>query len=145
MKAKTHVAGIFLVWLLASDAQSRAQDVSAKELAHRALERRAVEGVIWGMPAVNFDLMHQAMVDAFWSISVYNAEGHFQKNTFNAYNSIAAKKVTDGSVIVQFGGCDGKIDNCLPIMKGWNYMVRLYRPRKEILDGTWTFSEAQPQ
>ena len=24
-------------------------------------------------------------------------------------------------------------------MPGWNYMVRLYRPRKEILDGTWKF------
>ena len=29
-------------------------------------------------------------VDAFWSISLYNAEGHFQKNAFDAYtlNSI---------------------------------------------------------
>jgi hypothetical protein len=84
-------------------------------------------------------------VDAFWSISVYNAEGHFQKNAFNAYslNKITAKKAADGSVTVQFGGCDGKIDNCLPIIPGWNYMVRLYRPRKEILDGTWKFPEAQ--
>ena len=23
-------------------------------------------------------------------------------------------------------------------------MIRLYRPRKEILDGTWKFPEAQP-
>jgi len=29
-------------------------------------------------------------------------------------------------------------------MPGWNYTVRLYRPRKEILDGTWRFPEAQP-
>jgi hypothetical protein len=29
-------------------------------------------------------------------------------------------------------------------MPGWNYMVRLYRPRKEILDETWKFPEAQP-
>src|SRR5207245_2912365 len=36
-----------------------------------------------------------------------------------------------------------KIDNCLPTMPGWNYMVRLYRPRAEILNGTWTFPEAQ--
>jgi hypothetical protein len=35
--------------------------------------------------------------------------------------------------------------NCLPIMKGWNYVVRLYRPRAEILNGTWKFPEAQPQ
>lgn len=30
-------------------------------------------------------------------------------------------------------------------MSGWNYTVRLYRPRKEILDGTWKLPEAQPQ
>ena len=39
---------------------------------------------------------------------------------------------------------DGKIANCLPTMPGWNYMVRLYRPRAEILNGTWKFPEAQP-
>jgi len=26
------------------------------------IERRAVEAIIWGMPAVNYDLMYQAMV-----------------------------------------------------------------------------------
>src|SRR5262249_48045037 len=85
-------------------------------------------------------------VEAFWSISVYNAEGYFQKNELGAYslNNITAKKSADGSVAVQFGGCDGKIPNCLPIMKGWNYTVRLYRPRAEILNGTWKFPEPQP-
>jgi hypothetical protein len=85
-------------------------------------------------------------VDAFWSISIYNAEGHFQKNPLDVYtlNDISAKKSPDGSVAVQFGGCDGTIPNCLPIMGGWNYMVRLYRPRAEILDGAWKFPEAQP-
>lgn len=34
------------------------------ELAERAVHRRAVEAVIWGMPAVNFELLHQAMVKA---------------------------------------------------------------------------------
>jgi hypothetical protein len=32
----------------------------------------------------------------------------------------------------------------LPIMPGWNYMERLYRPRAEILSGNWTFPDAQP-
>jgi hypothetical protein len=85
-------------------------------------------------------------VDGFWSISLYNAEGYFEKNEQNAYslNNLTAKKSPDGSIAVQFGGCDGKVPNCLPIMKGWNYTVRLYRPRTEILDGTWKFPEAQP-
>jgi hypothetical protein len=85
-------------------------------------------------------------VDGFWSISLYGPDGFFHKNKFDAYtlNNVTAKKDAGGSVTIQFGACDGKIDNCLPIMKGWNYMVRLYRPRKEILDGTWKFPEAQP-
>jgi hypothetical protein len=85
-------------------------------------------------------------VDGFWSISLYNAEGYYEKNSSDAYtlNNITAKKGNDGKTVIRFGGCDGKTPNCLPIMKGWNYMVRLYRPRKEILDGTWKFPEAQP-
>jgi hypothetical protein len=84
-------------------------------------------------------------VDGFWSISVYNAEGYFEPNESGAYslNNITGKKGTDGSVAVQFGGCDGNVPNCLPITPGWNYMVRLYRPRAEILNGTWIFPEAQ--
>lgn len=84
-------------------------------------------------------------VDGFWSISLYNAEGYYQKNPFDSYtlNNITAKKDQDGSVTVRFGGCDGKLPNCLPIIKGWNYMVRLYRPRAEILNGKWKFPQAE--
>src|SRR5580693_10797378 len=35
---------------------------SSEDLAQRSVERRAVEAVIWGTPAVNFDVMYQAMV-----------------------------------------------------------------------------------
>lgn len=85
-------------------------------------------------------------VDGFWSVSVYNKEGYFQKNDLNSYslNNVTAKKNSDGSVTIQFGGCDGKTPNCIPTTPGWNYWVRLYRPRKEILDGSWKFPEAQP-
>ena len=54
------------------------------------------------------------------------------------------KKLTTEPVAAQFGACDGKIANCLPIMPGWNYVVRLYRPRAEVLNGTWKFPQAQP-
>ena len=85
-------------------------------------------------------------VDGFWSITVYNAEGYLEPNQYNAYavNNITARKGADGSVTIQFGGCDGEIANCLPIMKDWNYTVRLFRPRPEILDGTWQFPDARP-
>jgi hypothetical protein len=85
-------------------------------------------------------------VDGFWSVSVYDAQGYYQPNALNAYtlNNLTAKKADDGTITIQFGGCDGKIANCLPIVPGWNYTVRLYRPRAEILDGTWRFPEPQP-
>jgi hypothetical protein len=85
-------------------------------------------------------------VDGFWSISVYNDKGYFEPNPHNAYtlNNLTAKADPDGSVTIQFGGCDSNVENCLPTPSGWNYLVRLYRPRPEILNGTWTFPEAQP-
>ena len=43
---------------------SNAQTLSSEDLARRTIERRAVEAVIWGMPAVNYDLMFQAAVRA---------------------------------------------------------------------------------
>ncbi|HEY9455026.1 MAG TPA: DUF1254 domain-containing protein [Bradyrhizobium sp.] len=85
-------------------------------------------------------------VNGFWSVSLYDEKGYYEKNPYNAYsiNNITAQKGADGSIAIQFGGCDGKIPNCLPIMKGWNYTVRLYRPRNEVLNGKWKFPEPQP-
>jgi hypothetical protein len=85
-------------------------------------------------------------VNGFWSVSVYNAAGYYEKNDLEAYtlNNLTAKKNPDGSIAIQFGGCDGKIPNCLPITKGWNYTVRLYRPKPNILNGKWTFPEPKP-
>jgi hypothetical protein len=61
-----------------------------------------------------------------------------------ALNNVTAKKGADGSIAIQFGGCDGAVPNCLPTTPGWNYTVRLYRPRAEILDGSWKFPDPQP-
>ncbi len=83
-------------------------------------------------------------VDGFWSVTVYNKDGYFTANEQNAYsvNNITAVKAADGSTTIQFGGAVA--ENLLPITPGWNYTVRLYRPRPEILDGAWTFPAAAP-
>lgn len=85
-------------------------------------------------------------VDGFWSVIVYDAKGYIPKNDRNVYsfNNLTAKKDADGGVTIQFGGDPAKAPNCIPIVPGWNYLVRLYRPRREILEGKWTFPEAQP-
>jgi hypothetical protein len=90
--------------------------------------------------------VNEVPVDGFWSVTVYNAEGKLEKNSLDAYslNNLTARKGADGSVTISFGGCDEETANCLPVMPGWNYMVRLYRPRSQILDGTWQFPEARP-
>jgi hypothetical protein len=84
-------------------------------------------------------------VDGFWSVTVYNRDGYFTPNPQNAYslNNITAQRDPDGTVTIQFGGCDGSSANCLPVTPGWNYLVRLYRPRDTILNGQWVFPEAQ--
>ena len=79
-------------------------------------------------------------VDGFWSVSVYNAAGFFEANDRSAYsvNNLTAARNDDGTVTIHFGGDDDR-PNLLPIMDGWNYVVRMYRPRPEILDGSWRF------
>ena len=99
-------------------------------------------GVEPELPVGEYSLtVRDVPVDGFWSISLYNREGFFEANESNAYsvNNLTATPNADGSVTVSFGGCDGDRPNCLPIMEGWNYTVRMYRPRREVLDGSWTF------
>lgn len=85
-------------------------------------------------------------VDAFWSISVYNRDGYFSPNEYNSYsvNSVTAVRNDDGTVTVLFGPGPEGADNFLYVTEGWNYVIRLYRPRPEILDGTWAFPEPAP-
>ncbi|HEY4125929.1 MAG TPA: DUF1214 domain-containing protein [Rhizomicrobium sp.] len=85
-------------------------------------------------------------VDGFWSVIVYNKEGYIPKNDRGVYsfNGITSKKDADGAVTIQFGGDTASAANVLSIVPEWNYMVRLYRPRPEILNNQWKFPEAQP-
>jgi hypothetical protein len=56
-------------------------------------------------------------VDAFWSVTVYNADGYLEANDLgvNSYNNVTAETNPDGSHTIDFGGCeDGRV-NCIPI------------------------------
>ena len=83
-------------------------------------------------------------VDAFWSVTLYDSEGWMPINDLDAYsyNNVTAEPNDDRSVTIHFGG-DPNQPNYLPILPGWNYIVRAYRPRKEILDGSWTFPQPE--
>jgi para-nitrobenzyl esterase len=85
-------------------------------------------------------------VDGFWSISIYNARGFFEKNDLDSYslNNLTAKPDSDGGFTLQFGGCTKQTANCLVTPPGWSYVVRMYRPRAPVVSGTWKFPEAQP-
>ncbi|WP_051266560.1 DUF1214 domain-containing protein [Nakamurella lactea] len=99
-------------------------------------------GVDPRLPVGNYELtVADVPVDGFWSISVYNAKGFFEPNERGAYtvNNITGVRNPDGSVTVRFGDYPPEIPNAIPITEGWNYLVRLYRPRPEVLDGTWSF------
>lgn len=87
-------------------------------------------------------------VDAFWSVSVYNAEGYFVPNALgrNSVNSVTAEHDDDGAVTVSFVESeDSTASNAIPVPgPGWNYLVRLYLPRPEVLDGTWRVPSLEP-
>jgi hypothetical protein len=85
-------------------------------------------------------------VDAFWSISLYNSKGFFQEGEEGgrSVNQVTAHREEDGSVVIHLGARPNDNPNFLRLVDGWNYTVRLYRPRPEILDGTWIFPAVEP-
>lgn len=85
-------------------------------------------------------------VDGFWSVTVYNRDGFLEENPYDSYsvNNVTATASDDGSVTLNFAPEPDRLANYLYVMDGWNYALRLYRPRTEIVDGTWKPPEPQP-
>jgi hypothetical protein len=100
-------------------------------------------GVDPAVPPGEYELTFKDVpVDAFWSVSVYNSAGFFEPNSRRLYsvNSITGVPNEDGSITVRFTADAGEHapPNCIVTPQGWNYLVRLYRPRAEFFDGIWT-------
>ncbi|WP_040798164.1 DUF1214 domain-containing protein [Nocardia higoensis] len=99
-------------------------------------------GVDPNVPAGEYELVFSDVpVDAFWSVSVYNAKGFFEPNDQDLYsvNSVTGVRNDDGSITVRFIPPDASDvpPNAIVTPDGWNYLIRLYRPRAEIRTGRW--------
>ncbi|MGM0387730.1 MAG: DUF1214 domain-containing protein [Natrinema limicola] len=109
------------------------------------------EFVLWRTPERNdgdtpYTLtVEDVPVDGYWSVTVYNSDWYLEENEYDAYaiNDVTAERDDDGSVTIHFGGAPDQ-PNFLYTPAGWNYTVRLYEPREEILDGSYQFPEAEP-
>ena len=94
---------------------------------------------------IHFDKSRLPPVNAFWSITLYDLTGYFTPNSIGRYaigDRDALKYNEDGSldIYIQNLAPEGdRAGNWLPSPKQrFNLSLRLYWPRAEILDGSWT-------
>jgi hypothetical protein len=98
----------------------------------------------------DYRVCHQATYQvpenqAFWSITVYGNDG-FMKSENSNVNSSNVKLNADGTFTVFFGSLEtcGEVPNRLDTTAGWNFLMRIYRPGKSVLEGAYKLPEAKP-
>lgn len=85
-------------------------------------------------------------VDAFWSITLYGMDYNLVANSLNRYSigdrTRGLKLAADGSLTIYVQSKapeEGAMTNWLPAPEGPFFLVmRLYLPKREVIDGTWT-------
>jgi hypothetical protein len=94
---------------------------------------------------LHFDKATLPPVEAFWSVTLYDAEGYQVANPLNRFavsSWMPFKYDPDGSLTLYFQNenpGNDKEANWLPAPKGgFNLLLRLYAPRSEVLTGKWT-------
>lgn len=77
--------------------------------------------------------------EAFWSITVYGADG-FMKSDTNIINNRNATFNDDGTFTAFFGSeaACGDQANRSDISEGWNFLMRIYRPGEDVLSREYT-------
>ena len=113
---KMHIYGTAIGWGLLPDAQAQ----------------------YLGSPKFSDDGCYMASYSAppfndpgFFSITIYDADGwiYSEDGILNEFNMNLNE---DGSFDAHFGDC-GDVDNHLPTVEGWNYILRIYEPKLEEL------------
>jgi len=94
---------------------------------------------------MHFEKGQTPPVDGFWSLTMYNEGGYFIKNPINRYaigDRNPLKFNADGSLDLYFQNASpgkDKESNWLPAPAGnFNLCLRLYWPKKAVMEGAWT-------
>ena len=76
---------------------------------------------------------------------MYGNDG-FMKSDHNIVNSSNVKLNADGTFTVYFGSVKscGEVPNRLDTTDGWNFLMRIYRPGKSVLEGAYKLPAAKP-
>jgi len=101
---------------------------------------------------LHFDKGKLPPVGAFWSVTAYDPDGYFIPNTINRQAIGDRDKLVfnaDGSLDLYIQSESPGVDkegNWLPVGKGpFNLLMRLYWPKQEVVDRSWTPPSAKMQ